>query len=114
MNVKTTTKLLAATLAMTFAASSSAVFADDMAKKANPADGKSEQPVSDTWITTKVKTELAATDGVKSTDISVETVNGVVTLIGVLDSSTAVDKAVAATKSIKGVTQVDSSGLKAK
>ena len=113
MNVKTTTKLLAATLAMTFAASSSAVFANDMAK-ANPADEKSEQPVSDTWITTKVKTELAATDGVKSTDISVETVNGVVTLIGVLDSSTAVDKAIAATKSVKGVLNVDSAGLKAK
>ena len=113
MNVKTTTKLLAATLAMTFAASSTAVFANDMAK-AKAADQKSEQPVSDTWITTKVKTELAATDGVKSTDISVDTVNGVVTLIGVLDSKTAVDKAVAATKSIKGVTNVDHSGLKTK
>ena len=113
MNIKTTTKLLAATLAMTFAASSTAVFANDM-KKANAADQKSEQPVSDTWITTKVKTELAATEGVKSTDISVDTVNGVVTLIGVQDSSTAVDKAVAATKSIKGVTKVDHSGLKAK
>lgn len=113
MNVKTTSKLLAATLAMTFAAGSTAVFADDMAKM-NPADEKSEQPVSDTWITTKVKTELAATDGVKSTDISVETVNGVVTLIGVLESSTAVDKAVAATRSVKGVVNVDASGLKAK
>lgn len=110
MNVKTTTKLLAATLAMTFAAGSGIAFADDHAQD----EMKSEQPVSDTWITTKVKTELAATDGVKSTDISVETVNGVVTLTGVLDSSIAVDKAVAAARSIKGVVNVDASGLKVK
>ena len=72
----------------------------------------SEQPVTDTWITTKVKSELATTDGVKSMDISVTTVNGVVTLTGVLDSDIAVEKAVAAAKSVKGVKSVDSSGLK--
>jgi hyperosmotically inducible protein len=73
---------------------------------------KSDQPVTDTWITTKVKSELATTDGVKSTDISVKTVDGVVTLTGVLATDIAVKKAVAATKSIKGVKKVDSSGLK--
>ena len=51
-------------------------------------------------------------DGVKSTDISVETTNGVVTLIGVQDSKTSVDKAIAVARSIKGVKDVDSSGLK--
>ena len=80
----------------------------------NPGAMDSNQPGSDTWITTKVKAELATTKGVESTDISVKTVNGVVTLIGVLDSDIAVQKAVAAAKSIRGVTQVDSSGLKAK
>jgi hyperosmotically inducible protein len=75
---------------------------------------KSEQPVTDTWITTKVKAELATTDGVKSTDIDVSTKNGVVSLIGVLTSEAAVDKAVAAAESIKGVRRVDSSGLKVK
>ncbi|AIO38782.1 BON domain-containing protein [Burkholderia sp. AU19243] len=74
----------------------------------------SDQPVTDTWITTKVKSELATTKGVKSTDISVKTVDGVVTLTGVLPSKTAVKKAVAVTRSIKGVKHVDSSGLKAK
>jgi hyperosmotically inducible periplasmic protein len=86
---------------------STAAFADEM-----PA--KSDQPVTDTWITTKVKTELATTDGVKSTDISVTTKDGVVALIGVLGSDAAVEKAVAATKSVKGVKKVDSSGLKVK
>ena len=75
-------------------------------------DNNSEQPVTDTWITTKVKAELATTDGVKSTDISVTTVDGVVTLTGVLASPTGVEKAIAAAKSIKGVRSVDASGLK--
>ena len=80
----------------------------------NAADMDSEQPVTDTWITTKVKADLATTEGVSSTDISVDTVNGVVTLIGVLDSKTGVDKAIAVAKGIKGVVDVDASGLKAK
>lgn len=74
----------------------------------------SDQPVTDTWITTKVKAELATTDGVKSTDISVKTVDGVVTLTGVLDTSLAVKKAVAAAQSIKGVKKVDHDGLKSR
>jgi len=75
---------------------------------------KSDQPVTDTWITTKVKSELATTDGVKSTDIEVTTIDGVVTLTGVLQSDLAVKKAIAATQSVKGVKKVDSSGLKSK
>ena len=75
---------------------------------------KSDQPVTDTWITTKVKSELATTDGVKSMDISVKTVDGVVTLTGVLANDMVVKKAVAAAQSVKGVKSVDSSGLKAK
>lgn len=90
---------------------SAPVFASGIEIPQTPDNG-SEQPVTDTWITTKVKAELAKTDGVKSNEISVETTNGVVTLIGVLESKTAVEKAVAATRSIKGVTSVDSSGLK--
>ncbi len=70
------------------------------------------QAVSDAWITTKVKAELATTKGIKSTDISVKTVDGVVTLIGVLPTEIAVKKAVAAAKSVEGVKGVDASGLK--
>ena len=55
----------------------------------------SNHPVNDTWITTKVKAELATTDGVKSTNIDVKTINGVVTLTGVLPTELAVKKAVA-------------------
>ena len=74
----------------------------------------SDQPVTDTWITTKVKSELATTDGVKSMDISVTTVDGLVTLTGVVATDIAVKKAVAAAESIKGVKKVDATGLKSK
>ena len=78
----------------------------------HPADAG--QAASDTWITTKVKSELATTKGVKSMDVTVTTTNGVVTLTGVLATQTDVRKAVAAAKSVKGVRDVDASGLKSK
>ena len=81
---------------------------------ANGNGNDSNQPVNDTWITTKVKAELATTDGVKSTNVDVKTVNGVVTLTGVLPTELAVKKAGAAAESIQGVTKVDHSGLKSK
>ncbi len=87
------------------------------AEQANPSEAHSSdmtKAVSDTWITTKVKAELATTEGVNSTDISVKTTNGVVTLIGVLPDDTMVQKAVAAAKSVEGVQAVDDAGLKAK
>ena len=74
----------------------------------------SEQPGTDGWITTKVKAKLAATQGVSSTDISVETTNGMVTLTGVQPDGIAVKKAVAVARSVKGVKEVDASGLKSK
>lgn len=85
-------------------------------QQAQSADHSSEagRAVSDAWITTKVKAELAKTKGVKSTDVTVHTTNGVVTLTGVLATKTDVRKAIAAAKSVKGVKDVDASGLKAR
>jgi hyperosmotically inducible protein len=85
--------------------------------QANPETAKetgndSQQPVTDTWITTKVKSTLLATDGVAGTDINVSTVDGVVTLAGVLDTQAAVDKAVEVTRGIEGVVSVDTRALK--
>ena len=71
----------------------------------------SQQPVSDTWITTKVKSELATTDGIKSGDISVTTKNGLVTLSGTVNSKAQVQKSIAVAKAVKGVRDVDSSAL---
>ncbi|BFI96111.1 MAG: BON domain-containing protein [Rhodanobacter sp.] len=72
------------------------------------------QAVNDAWITTKVKSELATTKGVKSMDVSVTTKNRVVTLTGVLATRTDIKKAIAVAQSVKGVRDVDASGLKAK
>lgn len=74
----------------------------------------SNHPVSDSWITTKVKAELATTEGIKSGDIDVTTKNGLVTLSGMVASKAQVQKAVAVTKSIKGVQNVDSTALKSR
>ncbi|MEO8748435.1 MAG: BON domain-containing protein [Rhodanobacter sp.] len=66
---------------------------------------------NDGWITTKVKAKLAAASDVKSTDISVETTEGVVTLSGTVPTKSAKTHAVKDAKSIKGVKSVDAKGL---
>ena len=107
--------ILTRTLVSAFALSMvAAPFATISAYAADDTSMKSDQPVTDTWITTKVKSELATTQGVKSTDISVKTIDGVVTLVGVLSSPMAVNKAVAAAESVKGVKRVDHDGLKSR
>lgn len=72
---------------------------------------ESVQPGSDTWITTKVKADLLATKDVSGMDIKVETVNGVVSLSGSVDTQAEADRAVAVAKAIEGVTRVDDSRL---
>jgi hyperosmotically inducible protein len=66
---------------------------------------------ADTWITTKVKSELATTKNVKSSDISVTTMDGVVTLTGTAASAAEKTKVEAVAKKVKGVKSVDASGL---
>lgn len=73
---------------------------------------KSEQPATDTWITTKVKADLLASSNVPGTEVKVETVNGVVSLSGTVATQAEHDKAVTTAKGIKGVTRVDASALK--
>ncbi|MGB3835730.1 BON domain-containing protein [Castellaniella sp.] len=72
------------------------------------------EAVSDAWITTKIKTQLATTKDLSSTDISVETNNGVATLTGTVPSEIEIKKAEAVASSTKGVQKVDISGLKVK
>ncbi|HET8882722.1 MAG TPA: BON domain-containing protein [Solimonas sp.] len=64
------------------------------------------QYVSDSAITAKVKTALLAEKGLKSTDISVETQNGVVQLSGFVVSSAQTDQAVDVAKHVNGVKDV--------
>lgn len=102
---------LAASLGLVLATGTA--FAAQQAEPTGDHSSSTSQAVSDSWITTKVKSELATTKGVKSMDVTVKTVDGVVTLTGVLPTSIAVNKAIAAAKSVKGVKDVDAAGLKA-
>ena len=71
----------------------------------------STEPASDTWITTKIKTNLATLKDIDNTDIGVETNNGVVTLTGSVDSAEKRDRVVTAVRGIEGVKGVDTSRL---
>ena len=62
--------------------------------------------MSDSWITTKVKTDLLADKQVHSADIHVKTVDGVVTLSGSTSSQADIDRAVQDANSVKGVKSV--------
>ena len=62
--------------------------------------------VTDTWITTKVKTLLAKDAVVKATEVNVETFKGVVQLSGFVSSRAAMNQAVVIAKNVEGVTSV--------
>jgi hyperosmotically inducible protein len=66
---------------------------------------------SDTWISTKVKSEFATTRGVSATDIKVDTKDGAVRLSGTVGSQTEIERARSVAMSVKGVKSVDISGL---
>jgi len=94
-------------ISMTLSMASPALLADTT----DSSSASSNQPVTDTWITTKVKADLATTEGIKSGDITVTTKNGLVTLSGNVASKAQVQKATAIAKSVKGVHDVDASAL---
>jgi hyperosmotically inducible protein len=106
--------VIALAVAVSFGLSTGVALAAQQAAPTTDHSSSAGQAVSDAWITTKVKSELATTKGVKSMDVTVKTVDGVVTLTGVLDTENAVNKAIAVAKSVKGVKDVDASGLKSK
>jgi hyperosmotically inducible periplasmic protein len=114
------TRLLPAlTLVLAFAAGSAAAATTvastgTQAGAQTTANEASAQPVGDSWITTKVKADLLATEATKGLDINVTTTNGVVTLSGKLDSKAEVDRAVALARGIKGVKSVDATTLTVK
>lgn len=60
---------------------------------------------SDSWITTKIKTQMLATDNLKSSSIKVVTENGVVYLIGSVNLTQA-DIAVDIARQVSGVQKV--------
>jgi hyperosmotically inducible protein len=72
---------------------------------------KTERVVSDSWITTKVKSELLADSVSKGFDVSVKTMHGVVVLKGTLANQDAIDHVKDIAAKVKGVKSVDTSDL---
>ncbi len=77
-----------------------------MACASTPEQSSTGEYVDDTVITTKVKTELANDNLLKSFQISVETRKGIVSLSGFVDSPYAVDKAGEIARGVAGVKSV--------
>jgi hyperosmotically inducible periplasmic protein len=73
---------------------------------ASYAQGRSDQPVSDSVITTKVKALYATDKDVSFRTVEVKTVNGVVHLSGTAKSKAEADKAASMARDVEGVKSV--------
>ena len=63
--------------------------------------------IDDTVVTTKVKSALLADADIKSFDLKVETRKGAVQLSGFVDNQAQIERAIAATRAVQGVTSVE-------
>ena len=84
---------------------------EKMSAKDRPADRpatakRSDQPVDDSVITTKVKAQLVKDKQVRARDIEVKTVNGVVELTGTARTKREASKATSIARTVKGVKSV--------
>jgi osmotically-inducible protein OsmY len=71
-----------------------------------PQQSSTGEVVDDSVITTKIKTQLASDEFLKSFQISVETRKGIVELSGFVDSQKAKDKAGQIARAVEGVKSV--------
>jgi osmotically-inducible protein OsmY len=83
-----------------------------LSAKAKQAGERSEDVMSDSWITTQVKTKLLADETIKGLDVNVSTKNGEVVLAGLMPDEATRDKAVLLAGQVKGVTSVNAEALK--
>jgi hyperosmotically inducible periplasmic protein len=67
--------------------------------------------LTDSWITSTVKSALTLTRGISGFDIAVSTSDGVVSLNGVVDSNAVRELAMQVAQDVRGVKQVDAAGL---
>ena len=80
---------------------------DRIGDKMSAQSNKVGVAIEDTEITTKVKAAVFAMPGLDTLQISVDTVKGVVTLSGLVDSQANRDTAETLAQGIEGVLQVD-------
>lgn len=81
--------------------------ADKVGEKLGEQGVKAGVAIEDTEITAKVKASIFAEPGLRTLQISVDTVQGVVTLTGSVDTSSSSDKAGKLAAAVAGVKQVD-------
>ena len=86
---------------------------DKMGDKLGEQGMKAGVAIDDTEITAKVKAAIFAEPGLKTLQISVDTVKGVVTLTGSVDSTQSSARAKELAGAVAGVTQVDNRLAKA-
>jgi osmotically-inducible protein OsmY len=67
---------------------------------------RSDQPVDDTWITTKIKAKFVKDKQVRARDVEVKTVNGAVELTGTARTRAEAKRAVTLARQVKGVQSV--------
>ncbi|WP_413735370.1 molecular chaperone OsmY [Sodalis sp. RH21] len=113
MNKIKMTQTLTALVLGTILAGTTAMANDTIKTEANSTGAKIDNSMKtasnymgDSAVTAKVKSALVGDKSVNSNDISVVTNNGVVTLSGFVASQTQAERAVAATKTVEGVTSV--------
>ena len=70
------------------------------------------QAISDTWITTKVKSSLMYSSNVNGSQISVDTKNGVVSLSGTVNSGAERELAIEIAENVRGTQSVKAKDLK--
>jgi len=96
----TKVRILATTVAAAAGLTLASAWADDMSQ------AKSDQPVTDSYLTTEVKAELALDKATNSEDIHVTTKDGVVQLNGTVGTVTEKLQAAADARRVKGVVDV--------
>lgn len=79
--------------------------------KSSASDTAKSTSISDTWITTKVKSTLLYSSNVAGSDIEVSTQGGNVTLTGKVQSGAERALAVELAQNVRGVKSVDAKGL---
>jgi hyperosmotically inducible protein len=84
---------------------------DDATTAPSKPDSKVERVVSDSWITTKVKSEILANSVSKAFKVGVKTKSGAVSLIGKLRDQDAINLVKMISEKVDGVKSVDVSKL---
>ena len=80
---------------------------DKVGAKINTQSEKAGVTIDDAEITTRVKAAIFAEPGLQTLKISVDTVKGVVTLSGSVESQSNSDRAKALASAVAGVTSVE-------